>query len=47
MVLDTLIGSKGKVALLSALLDGKQRRVHIRELARESGLSAQIGRAHV
>lgn len=40
MVLDTLIGSKGKVALLSALLDGKQRRVHIRELARESGLSA-------
>ena len=40
MVLDTLIGSKGKVALLSAMLDGKQRRVHIRELARESGLSA-------
>ena len=40
MVLDTLIGSKGKVALLSALLDGKQRRVHIRELARNSGLSA-------
>ena len=40
MVLDTLVGSKGKVALLSALLDGKQRRVHIRELARESRLSA-------
>ena len=40
MVLDTLIGSKGKVALLSALLDGKQRRIHIRELARNSGLSA-------
>ena len=40
MVLDTLVGSKGKVALLSALLDGKQRRVHIRELAREAGLSA-------
>ena len=40
MVLDTLIGAKGKVALLSALLDGKQRRVHIRELARNSGLSA-------
>ncbi len=40
MVLDTLIGSKGKVALLSALLDGRQRRVHIRELARNSGLSA-------
>jgi len=40
LVLDTLIGSKGKVALLSALLDGKQRRIHIRELARNSGLSA-------
>ena len=40
LILDTLVGSKGKVALLSALLDGKQRRVHIRELARESGLSA-------
>ena len=40
MILNTLIGSKGKVALLSALLDGKQRRVHIRELARNSGLSA-------
>ena len=40
MILNTLIGSKGKVALLSALLDGKQRRIHIRELARNSGLSA-------
>jgi predicted nucleotidyltransferase/predicted DNA-binding transcriptional regulator len=40
MVLDTLLGSKGKVALLSTLLDGKQRKVHIRELARNSGLSA-------
>ena len=40
MVLETLLGSKGKVALLSALLDGRLRRVHIRELARNSGLSA-------
>ena len=40
MILNTIIGSKGKVALLSALLDGKQRRIHIRELARNSGLSA-------
>lgn len=40
MVLDTLLGSKGKVALLTTLLNGKQRRVHIRELARNSGLSA-------
>ena len=40
MILNTLIGSKGKVALLSVLLDGKQRRIHIRELARNSGLSA-------
>ena len=40
MVLETLIGSKGKVVLLTSLLDGKQRRVHIRELARNSGLSA-------
>ena len=40
MVLDTIIGSKGKVALLNALLDGRQRRVHIRELARNVGLSA-------
>ena len=40
MILDKLIGSKGRVALLITLLDGKQRRVHIRELARNSGLSA-------
>ncbi len=40
MVLATLLGSKGKVALLTTLLDGKQRKVHIRELARNSGLSA-------
>ena len=40
MILDKLIGSKGRVALLTMLLDGKQRRVHIRELARNSGLSA-------
>ena len=40
MVIDTLIGSKGKVALFTALFDGRQRRTHIRELARNSGLSA-------
>ena len=40
MVLETLLGSKGKVVLLSTLFDGKQRRAHIRELARNSGLSA-------
>lgn len=40
MVLETLLGSKGKVALLTTLLDGKQRKVHIRELARNCGLSA-------
>jgi len=40
MILDTLLGSKGKVALLTTLLDGRQRRAHIRELARNSGLSA-------
>ena len=40
MILDKLIGSKGRVALLTMLLDGKQRRVYIRELARNSGLSA-------
>ena len=40
MVLDTLLGSKGKVALLTTLLDGRRRRAHIRELARNSGLSA-------
>ena len=40
MILDKLIGSKGRVALLTMLLDGKQRRIHIRELARNSGLSA-------
>lgn len=40
MVLDTLLGSKGKVVLLTTLLDGRQRSVHIRELARNSGLSA-------
>ena len=40
MILDKLIGSKGRVALLTTLLDGRQRRVHIRELARNSGLSA-------
>ena len=40
MVLDALLGSKGKIVLLSTLFDGKQRRVHIRELARNSGLSA-------
>jgi len=40
LILDKLIGSKGRVALLITLLDGKQRRVHIRELARNSGLSA-------
>ena len=40
MVLDVLLGSKGRVALLTTLLDGKQRRVHIREIARTSGLSA-------
>ena len=40
MILDKLIGSKGRVALLTMLLDGKQHKVHIRELARISGLSA-------
>ena len=40
MILDKLIGSKGRVTLLTMLLDGKQRRIHIRELARNSGLSA-------
>ena len=40
MVIDTLIGSKGKVALFMALFDGRQRRTHIRELARNAGLSA-------
>ena len=40
MVLDTLLGSKGRVVLLSTLFDGGQRKAHIRELARESGLSA-------
>ena len=40
MVIDTLIGSKGKVALFTALFDGRQRRTHIRELARNAGLSA-------
>ena len=40
MVIDALLGSKGKVALLTALFDGRQRRIHIRELARNAGLSA-------
>ena len=40
MVLDTLIGSKGKLAILLALFDGRGRRAHIREIARSSGLSA-------
>ena len=40
MVIDILIGSKGRVALFTALFDGRQRRTHIRELARNVGLSA-------
>ena len=40
LVIDTLIGSKGKVALFTALFDGRRRSTHIRELARNVGLSA-------
>lgn len=40
MVLDTLLGSKGKVALLKTLFDGRRRKGYIRELARNYGLSA-------
>ena len=40
LVIDALIGSRGKVALLTALFDGRRRSTHIRELARNVGLSA-------
>jgi len=40
MILNQIIGSKGRVALLNALFDGKCKHIHIRELARNTGLSA-------
>ena len=40
MILDDIFGSKGKVALFTALFDGRRRRFHIRELARKVGLTA-------
>lgn len=39
-MLEQIVGSKGRAAILKALFDGRQRRVHIRELARASNLSA-------
>ena len=40
MILDRIFGSKGRVALFTALFDGQGKRFHIRELARKMGLSA-------
>lgn len=39
-MLERIIGSKGRVALLQALFDGRCQGVHIRELARKAELSA-------
>ena len=39
-MLERLVGSKGRVALLRALFDGRCQSVHIRELARKAELSA-------
>ncbi len=39
-MLEHLLGSKGRAALLADLFDGKRRKRHIRELARRAGLSA-------
>ena len=40
MILNDIFGSKGRVALLAALFDGRCRSIHIRELARSARLSA-------
>lgn len=40
MLLDKIIGTKGKTALFVHLFDGRKRSVHIRGLARRVGLSA-------
>ena len=40
MILDRIFGSKGRVALFTALFDGQGKRFHIRELARKMGLNA-------
>lgn len=40
MILNDMFGSKGRVALLAALFDGRCRSIHIRELARKAKLSA-------
>lgn len=39
-MLERIVGSKGRVALLRALFDGRCQSVHIRELARKAELSA-------
>ena len=39
-MLDKIIGSKGRAAILRSLFDGRHQSVHIRELARISQLSA-------
>lgn len=39
-MLDKIIGSKGRAAILRRLFDGNRKKYHIRELARLSGLSA-------
>ncbi len=40
MILNDIFGSKGRVALLAALFDGRCLSIHIRELARSARLSA-------
>ena len=39
-MLEQIIGSKGRAAILRSLFDGRRQSVHIRELARISQLSA-------
>ena len=39
-MLEQIVGSKGRAAILTALFDGSGRSAHIRELARSSNLSA-------
>lgn len=39
-MMERLLGSKGRAALLTQLFDGRSRKAHIRELSRTTGLSA-------
>lgn len=40
MLLEELLGSKTRAAIVERLFSGEERKVHVRELARMSGLSA-------